>query len=100
MLVRASSKQMATPERENLMDSKAPALPVAVIGAGPVGLAAAAQLASRDMDFVVLEAGDSIAASIEDWAHVRLFSPWRFDTDPAACALLAQTGWIAPDPER
>lgn len=32
-------------------------LPVAVIGAGPVGLAAAAQLSERGIDFVVYEAG-------------------------------------------
>lgn len=74
--------------------------PVAVIGAGPVGLAAAAQLATRGLDFVILEAGDSVAAAISEWAHVRLFSPWRFDTDPAARALLEQTGWTAPDAEQ
>jgi thioredoxin reductase len=75
-------------------------LPVAVIGAGPVGLAAAAQLASRAKDFVVLEAGDRPAASIAQWSHVRLFSPWRFNTDPVARTLLEQTGWTAPDPEQ
>ena len=31
--------------------------PVVVIGAGPVGLAAAAELAERGIDFVVLESG-------------------------------------------
>ncbi len=72
--------------------------PVAVIGAGPVGLAAAAQLASRGLSFVVVEAGLQAAASIGQWGHVRLFSPWRFNTDPAARALLEQTGWTAPDP--
>ncbi|NUR69330.1 MAG: NAD(P)-binding domain-containing protein [Hamadaea sp.] len=72
----------------------------AVIGAGPVGLAAAAQLATRGLDFVVLEAGDSAAASIAEWSHVRLFSPWRFDTDTAARALLDSTGWAPPDPDR
>jgi thioredoxin reductase len=75
-------------------------LPVAVIGAGPVGMAAAAQLATRGLDFVVLEAGDHVASSIADWAHVRLFSPWRFNTDPAARALLEQAGWSAPDPDK
>src|SRR5687767_10123314 len=75
-------------------------LPVAVIGAGPVGLATAAQLAARGLDFVILEAGDEVAASMREWAHVRLFSPWRFNTDPAARALLAVTGWTAPDPEK
>jgi glycine/D-amino acid oxidase-like deaminating enzyme len=71
-----------------------------VIGAGPVGMAAAAQLASRGLDFVVLEAGDSVAASVDQWGHVRLFSPWRFNTDPAARALLEATGLIVPDPEQ
>lgn len=75
-------------------------LPVAVIGAGPVGLAAAAQLATRGLDFVVLEAGDEIAASIREWAHVRLFTPWQINTDPAARDLLEQAGWTAPDSER
>ncbi|MEV6966068.1 FAD-dependent oxidoreductase [Hamadaea sp. NPDC051192] len=74
--------------------------PVAVIGAGPVGLAAAAHLATRGLDFVVLEAGDTVAAAIGEWAHVRLFSPWRFDTDPAARVLLEATGWTAPDAEK
>ena len=74
-------------------------LPVAVIGAGPVGLAAAAHLATRGLDFVVLEAGESVASSMSDWAHVRLFSPWRFNTDPTARALLEATGWTAPDPD-
>jgi glycine/D-amino acid oxidase-like deaminating enzyme len=73
--------------------------PVVVIGAGPVGMAAAAQLATRGTEFVVLEAGADVAASIRDWAHVRLFSPWRFDTDPAARALLEAEGWTAPNPD-
>lgn len=75
------------------------ALPVAVIGAGPVGLAAAAHLATRRLDFVVLEAGGTAAASMSDWGHVRLFSPWRYNTDPTARALLEETGWTAPDPD-
>ena len=33
-------------------------LPVAVIGAGPVGLAAAAQLSERGIPYVVFEVGD------------------------------------------
>jgi hypothetical protein len=74
-------------------------LPVAVIGAGPVGMAAAAHLAARGLPFVVIETGDTVASSVGDWAHVRLFSPWRFDTDPTARALLEATGWSAPDPD-
>ncbi|HET8658894.1 MAG TPA: FAD-dependent oxidoreductase [Micromonosporaceae bacterium] len=74
-------------------------LPVAVVGAGPVGMAAAAQLAARGLDFVVLEAGPTVASSVRQWAHVRLFSPWRFNVDPAARALLETAGWAAPDPD-
>jgi len=71
-------------------------LPVAVIGAGPVGLAATAHLISRDIPVRLYEAGDSVAANIRDWDHVRLFSPWGFNTDPAATALLHRYGWQAP----
>jgi len=42
-------------------------LPVAIIGAGPIGLAAAAQLVERGIDFVILEAGDAAASSVSDW---------------------------------
>jgi hypothetical protein len=74
-------------------------LPVVVIGAGPVGLAAAAHLVARDLDFRVLEGGDAVGAHVRAWGHVRVFSPWRYNTDPAAVALLEQTGWSAPDPD-
>ncbi|WP_328992736.1 FAD-dependent oxidoreductase [Kribbella sp. NBC_01245] len=70
---------------------------VAVIGAGPVGLAAAAHLAERGLDFVVLEAGPGVAAAIDEWRHVKLFSPWRYDIDSAARRLLDQAGWVEPD---
>ncbi|MGW4407980.1 FAD-dependent oxidoreductase [Nonomuraea sp. NPDC004702] len=75
-------------------------LPVVVIGAGPVGLAAAAHLTERGIDFLVLEAGDRVAASIAQWGHVRVFSPWKYDIDAAARRLLEADGWTAPDPER
>lgn len=56
-------------------------LPVAVIGAGPIGLAAAAHLAERGIPFKVYEAGETIGANIRDWGHVRIFTPWEFTTD-------------------
>jgi len=74
-------------------------LPVAVIGSGPVGLAAAAHLLSRGVEPLVLEAGDEVAAGVGSWGHVRLFSPWRFSIDAAARELLERTRWTAPDPE-
>jgi thioredoxin reductase len=73
------------------------ALPVVVIGAGPVGLAAAAHLAERGLDFLVLEAGGQAGASIAKWGHVRVFSPWRYNIDAAARRLLDAAGWQAPD---
>jgi thioredoxin reductase len=72
---------------------------VAVIGAGPVGLAAAAHLVERGLTPIVLEAGEGPADAIRQWGHVRLFSPWRFDIDAAARRLLEAQGWTAPDPD-
>ena len=77
-----------------------PRLPVAVIGAGPVGLAAAAHLAEHGVPFVVFEAGEGPAAAVRQWGHVTFFSPWRFNVDRAAERLLKQTGWTMPDPDR
>ncbi|MFI6162966.1 FAD-dependent oxidoreductase [Micromonospora haikouensis] len=74
-------------------------LPVVVIGAGPVGLAAAAHLHERGLPFTVLEAGDTPGAAVRQWGHVRVFSPWRYNIDPAARRLLDEAGWIAPDLE-
>ena len=74
-------------------------LPVAVIGGGPVGLAAAAQLLKRGATPLVLEAGPTVGASVLEWGHVRIFSPWKYDIDPAARDLLAATGWSEPDGE-
>ncbi|HEY4387306.1 MAG TPA: FAD-dependent oxidoreductase, partial [Ktedonobacteraceae bacterium] len=74
-------------------------LPVAIIGAGPVGLAAAAHLLRRGENPLVLEAGPSVGATMLQWGHVRLFSPWRYLIDLAAEELLETSVWQAPDPE-
>jgi len=71
-------------------------LPVAVLGAGPVGLAAAARLIERGIEPLILEAGASVGAHLLDYGHVRLFSPWRYNIDAAMAALLRPTGWQAP----
>lgn len=74
-------------------------LPVAVIGAGPVGLAAAAHLLRRDLQPLIFERGASVGATVAEWAHVRVFSPWEYNVDTEARALLEENGWIAPDPD-
>ncbi|MDS0137539.1 MULTISPECIES: NAD(P)-binding domain-containing protein [unclassified Amycolatopsis] len=72
-------------------------LPVVVVGAGPVGLAAAAQLLERGLEPLVLERGAQAGAAVAEWNHVRLFSPWSELVDPAAARLLEPTGWVQPD---
>ena len=74
-------------------------LPVAIIGGGPVALASAAQLTKRKIPFVLLEQGTSVGASVLEWGHIRMFSPWEFNIDSAASELLTGTGWIAPPKE-
>lgn len=72
-------------------------LPTVVIGAGPIGLAAAAHLVERGIEPLLLEAGDSAGSAVREWSHVRLFSTWAELVDPAAEKLLALTGWVKPD---
>jgi hypothetical protein len=71
-------------------------LPIAVIGAGPVGLAAAARLVERGLRPAIFERGRRVGAAILDWGHVRVFSPWDYNVDEAARALLAEEGIAAP----
>ncbi|MFD4867564.1 NAD(P)-binding domain-containing protein [Streptomyces sp. NPDC058412] len=80
------------------MNTSTEVLPVVVIGAGPVGLAAAARLVERGIEPLVLETGPAAATAVRAWSHVRLFSPWGEVVDPAAEKLLAPTGWVRPDP--
>lgn len=71
---------------------------VAIIGAGPVGLAAAAHVLERAMKPIVLEAGSGPAHAVRQWQHVQLFSPWEYNVDKAAERLLSSIGWNSPDP--
>ncbi len=74
-------------------------LPVAVIGGGPVGLAAASHLLARGLEVKIYEAGPRVGANLRDWGHVRVFTSWRYCVDTAATALLQRYGWrmAAPD---
>lgn len=73
-------------------------LPVAVLGAGPIGLAAVAKLIERRLPFFVLEAGERVGANLLDYGHVRLFSPWQYNVDDTMASLLESTGWKHPNP--
>lgn len=71
-------------------------LPVAIIGAGPIGLAAAVHLLKSGLTPIIFEASSHVGASIRQWEHVQMFSPWSFNIDEEAVKLLAPTGWVAP----
>ncbi|WP_047985672.1 NAD(P)-binding domain-containing protein [Ornithinibacillus californiensis] len=75
-------------------------LPTVVIGAGPIGLAAAAHLYERNEEFLVLEKGASVGSNILEWGHVQLFSPWGFNINSAAKELLHNTGWVEPEADK
>lgn len=74
-------------------------LPVAVLGAGPVGLAAAAHLIERGMTPLIFESHEQVAGNLASYQQVRLFSPWRYNVDKAARKLLEAAGWQMPLPE-
>jgi thioredoxin reductase len=72
---------------------------VAIIGAGPTGLAAAAHALERNLRPIVLEAGPNVGHAVRQWSHVRMFSPWRYNVDAASGRLLQEAGWNSPDPD-
>lgn len=71
-------------------------LPIAIIGGGPIGLAAAAHMAAKNEAFVLFESAKTVGHNILQWGHVRLFSPWQYNIDKVAMKLLEDSGWIAP----
>jgi thioredoxin reductase len=73
---------------------------VAIIGGGPVGLAAAAHLLERGLTPIVLEAGPTVGHAVRQWRHVQLFSPWEYSVDKAARRLLDPARWNSPDPKQ
>jgi Pyridine nucleotide-disulphide oxidoreductase len=73
---------------------------VAILGAGPVGLAAAAHVLERGMEPVVLEAGPQVGHAVRQWSHVPLFSPWEYAIDKASERLLTAAGWNSPPPNQ
>lgn len=60
---------------------------VAILGAGPIGLEAAATFAAAGAKVAVFEQG-AVGAAVRAWGHVRLFSPWRMNCGPAGLSLL------------
>ncbi|MEM9220637.1 MAG: NAD(P)-binding domain-containing protein [Cyanobacteria bacterium P01_F01_bin.150] len=71
--------------------------PVIVIGAGPIGIAAAAHLHARGIEPTVLEKGNSVGHSMLEWGHVNVFTSWKNVVDKAVIALLKNANWQMPD---
>jgi thioredoxin reductase len=71
---------------------------LAIIGAGPVGLEAAAAALDHGFDVHVFERGE-VGAHPLAWGHVRMFTPWRMNLGPRSRGHLEAAGWVAPDPE-
>jgi len=69
---------------------------LAIIGAGPIGLEAAALALELGFDAHVFERGEPGAHALA-WGHVRMFTPWRMNVGPASARLLSRHGWTAPE---
>ena len=74
-------------------------LPIAIIGAGPVGLAAAAHLLKTNQEFIIFESKESVGANILTWKQVKVFSPWKYNIDKVAEELLIENGIKIPNKE-
>jgi hypothetical protein len=83
-------------QEKTMPDSISRTRKVAILGAGPVGLAAAAHALERGMEPIVLEAGPKVGHAVRQWSHVPLFSPWEYAIDRASERLLVAAGWNSP----
>jgi len=97
------NQSCCTPVQDNevqeTVNSSNKNLPIVIIGAGPIGLAAAAHLVEQNQSFILLESGNEIAHNIRTWGHVTLFSPWRYNINKAAKSLLEGSDWVVPSLE-
>jgi len=75
------NRHLASSDRMALATASTSELPVAIVGGGPVGLAAAVHLIGHGLEPVILEAGSQVGAAVRDWGHVPMFSPWGYSTD-------------------
>lgn len=91
-----SSHYVQSSEKDNHSNHSVDQLPIAIIGAGPVGLAAAAHLVDRGQKFILLESGSRVGHNVLEWGHIRLFSPWQYNIDKVAKNLLQNNGWNEP----
>lgn len=61
---------------------------IAILGAGPIGLEAALYARFLGYDVVIYERG-RVAEHVQQWGHVRMFSPFGMNRSPLGIAALA-----------
>jgi glycine/D-amino acid oxidase-like deaminating enzyme len=71
---------------------------IAIIGAGPVGLAAGAHALERGLKPIILEAGPEIGHAVRQWGHVRMFSSWQHNTTGQPSGFSTAPAGINPSP--
>jgi thioredoxin reductase len=62
-----------------------------VLGAGPIGIETALNAAVAGFEVTVLEAG-APGASVAQWGHIKMFSPWSMNASPLGVELLKKSG--------
>ena len=61
----------------------------AILGAGPIGLEAALYARFLGYDVAIYERGSEVAAAVNEWGHVKLFTPFGMNRSPLGLAALA-----------
>ncbi len=69
---------------------------IAILGTGPTGIEAALAATDAGLSFTLYEAGERVAEAIQQWGHVRLFSPWDLDVSPRMRRHLQAAGLDCP----
>lgn len=72
---------------------------IAILGAGPIGLEAAAAAVEHGWPFTVYEAAPHVAANVRAWGHVQLFTPWDLNVSSRVRRMLAEAGQTVPEGE-
>jgi thioredoxin reductase len=70
---------------------------VIIVGAGPIGLAAAVHLLKQNISTIIFEHSENVGGNINQWGHVQLFTPWNYNLDELCAIELKKTGWKYPD---
>jgi thioredoxin reductase len=79
--------------------SNEPPLRIAILGAGPIGLEAALYARYLGYEVELFEQGQSVAAHVQQWGHVRLFSPFHKNATPLGIAAIEtqDPSWQCPE---